>query len=72
VYWLNAVQLWLGFEWVGVSLAYESQSFLNVGLWIALCGIHVPCIEVVLRMRAIVNTLKMTHAAAGIPQQHGY
>jgi|GEM_PF-4115058 len=28
--------------------------------------------EVVLRMRAIVNALKMTHAAAGIPQQHGF
>jgi hypothetical protein len=27
--------------------------------------------EVVLRMRAIVNALKMAHAAAGIPQQHG-
>ncbi|MEK4363877.1 hypothetical protein MKX68_15620 [Paenibacillus sp. FSL M8-0212] len=23
-------------------------------------------------MRAIVNALKMTHAAAGIPQQHGF
>lgn len=32
-----------------------------------------PCSlnEVVLRMRAIVNALKMAHAAAGIPQQHG-
>lgn len=31
-----------------------------------------PKNEVVLRMRAIVNALKMTHAAAGIPQQHGF
>jgi len=23
-------------------------------------------------MRAIVNALKMTHAAAGFPQQHGF
>ncbi|WP_258166227.1 hypothetical protein [Paenibacillus sp. PCH8] len=30
-----------------------------------------PVSEVVLRMRAIVSALKMTHAAAGFPQQHG-
>ncbi|WP_413407183.1 hypothetical protein [Paenibacillus amylolyticus] len=43
-----------------------------VGLGMTSLLSSAPKNEVVLRMRAIVNALKMTHAAAGIPQQHGF
>ncbi|WP_406881708.1 hypothetical protein [Paenibacillus amylolyticus] len=57
---------------VDESLAYKSRSFRMVGLRRVNVPHSAPRNEVVLRMRAIVNALKMTHAAAGIPQQHGF
>ncbi|WFR65730.1 hypothetical protein P9222_10865 [Paenibacillus amylolyticus] len=54
-----------------VSLAYKSRSFRMVGLRKVNMLKFRFINDVVLRMRAIVNALKMAHAAAGIPQQHG-